>query len=88
MRDLTSDEINDLLNKCDWGTLLLTDGDKPYGIEVSHYVDGGKLFFIFNPGGKAAQCIENNQNVAYKVCQADLPKQEWSAVTVAGRIER
>jgi nitroimidazol reductase NimA-like FMN-containing flavoprotein (pyridoxamine 5'-phosphate oxidase superfamily) len=74
MRDLTSDEINDLLNKCDWGTLLLVDGDKPYGIEVSHYVDSGKLFFIFNPGGKAAQCIENDQNVAYKVCQADLAR--------------
>jgi len=42
MRDLSPDEINELLDKCDWGTLLLVDGDKPYGIEVSHYQEQPK----------------------------------------------
>jgi nitroimidazol reductase NimA-like FMN-containing flavoprotein (pyridoxamine 5'-phosphate oxidase superfamily) len=88
MRDLSSNEINELLDHCDWGTLLLIDEDKPYGIEVSHFIHENALYFIINPEGKAASCIKKNPNAAYKVCKADLPRQKWSAATVRGVIER
>jgi len=88
MRNLSPDEISELLDKCDWGTLLLVDGDKPYGIEVSHFIHENALHFIINPEGKAGKCINNNPNVAYKVCSADLSRQMWSATIVEGKIEK
>ena len=88
MLDLSPDKINELLDKCDWGTLRLVDEKKPYGIEVSHFINGGAIYFIINPGGTAGTCIENNPNVAYKVCKADLPRQRWSAAIVEGKIEK
>lgn len=88
MLDLTNDEIHELLQRCDWGTLLVVDGTKPYGIEVSHYISEGKIYFIINPRGKAGKCMEKNPQVAYKVCKALLPKQRWSAATVEGRVEK
>ncbi len=48
MRDLSTDEIYDLLDKCDWGTLLLIDGDKPYGIEVSHFIHEKALYSVYH----------------------------------------
>jgi nitroimidazol reductase NimA-like FMN-containing flavoprotein (pyridoxamine 5'-phosphate oxidase superfamily) len=86
MLDLTPDEIRELLEKCDWGTLLVVDGKKPYGIEVSHYVSEGKIYFIINPRGKAGRCMSENPCVAYKVCKAHLPQQRWSAAAVEGRV--
>jgi nitroimidazol reductase NimA-like FMN-containing flavoprotein (pyridoxamine 5'-phosphate oxidase superfamily) len=88
MLDLKNDEICELLERCDWGTLLVVDGNKPYGIEVSHYVSEGKIYFIINPRGKAGRCMEKNPQVAYKVCKAHLPQQRWSAATVEGRVEQ
>ena len=86
MLDLKPDEIHELLNRCDWGTLLVVDGNKPYGIEVSHYVSDGKIYFIINPRGKAGRCMGENPQVAYKVCKARLPQQRWSAATVEGKV--
>jgi nitroimidazol reductase NimA-like FMN-containing flavoprotein (pyridoxamine 5'-phosphate oxidase superfamily) len=88
MLDLKPDEIYELLERCDWGTLLVVDENKPYGIEVSHYVSEGKIYFIINPRGKAATCMEKNPHVAYKVCKANLPQQRWSAATVEGSVEQ
>lgn len=88
MLDLTPDEMYSLLEKCDWGTLLVVDGKKPYGIEVSHYVSEGKIYFIINPRGKAGRCMGKNPRVAYKVCKAHLPQQRWSAATVEGKVEQ
>ena len=88
MQDLTPSEINQLLVKCDWGTLMAVDGDKPYGVEVSHFIDEEAVYLIINPAGKIAGCISRNPNVAYKVCKADLPTQRWSAATLEGKIER
>jgi len=88
MQDITPDEIKILIDKCDWGTLMVVDSDKPYGVEVSHFVHNGAIYLIINPGGRTAGCIARNPNVAYKVCKADLPTQRWSAGTVEGRIER
>ena len=88
MLDLKNHEIHELLERCDWGTLLVVDGNKPYGIEVSHYVGDGKLYFIINPRGKAGRCMEKNPHVAYKVCKAHLPQQQWSAATVEGTVEQ
>ncbi len=88
MQDLSNDEIKMLLDKCDWGTLLVVNKDKPYGVEVSHFIHNESIYLIINPSGKASNCISRNPNVAYKVCKADLPRQRWSAAIVEGRIER
>ena len=88
MLDLKNDEICELLERCDWGTLLVVDRNKPYGIEVSHYVSEEKIYFIINPRGKAGRCMGENPHVAYKVCKACLPEQRWSAATVEGRVEQ
>ena len=88
MLDLKNDEIHELLERCDWGTLLVVDENKPYGIEVSHYISEENIFFIINPRGKAGKCMEKNPHVAYKVCKAHLPEQQWSAATVEGTVKQ
>ena len=88
MQDLSPDQINELLDKCDWGTLLVIDGDKPYGIEVSHFIYNSAIYLIINPEGKAVSCIARNPNISYKVCKADLPQQKWSAAAVEGKVKR
>ena len=88
MRDLSRKEIDELLESCYWGTLMLVDGDKPYGIELSHLIQDDMLYIFFNPNGKAGTCIAQNSNVAYKVCKAEDQNRTWSAATVFSSIEK
>ncbi len=88
MRDLRREEIDELLESCYWGTLMLVDSDRPYGIELSHLIHNGVLYIFLNPNGKAGICIRQNANVAYKVCKAEHQNKTWSAATVFGSLEQ
>ena len=88
MRDMTRKEIDQLINEWTWGTLLVVDENKPYGVEVAYYTDGEYIYMISSPVGRTAKCFTKNPNVAFKICDTDLKFKRWMAVIVEGKIEK
>ena len=71
MKKMTEKEIRDFVEEWAWGTIIAVDGDKPYAIEVSYGSDGKHIYFGSRPNGKMAKCIRENQNIIFKICDAD-----------------
>jgi nitroimidazol reductase NimA-like FMN-containing flavoprotein (pyridoxamine 5'-phosphate oxidase superfamily) len=88
MKKMHEQEIRDFIEEWAWGTIIAVDGDKPYAIEVSYGSDGKHIYFGSRPGGKMAKCIKENQNIIFKICDADRFYATWRAVSVFGKAER
>jgi nitroimidazol reductase NimA-like FMN-containing flavoprotein (pyridoxamine 5'-phosphate oxidase superfamily) len=88
MRKMTEKEIRDFIEEWAWGTIIAVDGDKPYAIEVSYGSDGKHIYFGSRPNGKMAKCLRENQNIIFKICDADKFYHKWRAVSVFGKVER
>ena len=88
MKKMTEKEIRDFIEEWAWGTIIAVDGDKPYAIEVSYGSDGKHIYFGSRPNGKMAKCIRENQNIIFKICDADKFYATWRAVSVFGKVER
>jgi nitroimidazol reductase NimA-like FMN-containing flavoprotein (pyridoxamine 5'-phosphate oxidase superfamily) len=88
MRALSKSEIKEFLDEWTWGTLIAIDNDKPYGIEVSYATDGEFVYCSSMPGGRMSQCIKNNANVSFKVCDASKDTSKFRAVILEGCVER
>ena len=88
MKKFTEREIRDFIEEWTWGTIIAVDGDKPYAIEVSYGSDGKHIYFGSRPKGKMAQCIRENPNIIFKICDADKFYPTWRAVSVFGKAER
>jgi len=88
MREMTREEMDRLINEWTWGTLMVVDGDKPYGVEVAYYTDGKYIYMISSPLGRTAKCFMKNPNVAFKICDTDLKFKSWRAVIIEGKIEK
>ncbi len=88
MKVLSEKETRDFIEEWTWGTIIAVDGDKPYAIEVSYGSDGKHIYCGSRPDGIMAQCIKKNQNIIFKVCDADRYYPSWRAVSVFGKAER
>jgi len=88
MKKMHEQEIRDFVEEWAWGTIIAVDGDKPYAIEVSYGSDGKHIYFGSRPNGKMAKCIRENQNIIFKICDADRFYYTWRAVSVFGKVER
>ena len=88
MRKMTEKEIRDLVEEWAWGTIIAVDKDKPYAIEVSYGSDEKYIYFGSRPNGKMAKCIRENQNIIFKICDADKSYLTWRAISVFGKVER
>ncbi len=88
MKKMTEKEIRDFIEEWAWGTIIAVDGDKPYAIEVSYGSDGKHIYFGSRPNGKMAKCIRENQNIIFKICDADRFYYTWRAISVFGKAER
>ncbi len=88
MRKMTEKEIKDFIEDWAWGTIIAVDGDKPYAIEVSYGSDEKYIYCGSRPNGKMATCIRENQNIIFKVCDADKFYHTWRAISVFGKAER
>jgi nitroimidazol reductase NimA-like FMN-containing flavoprotein (pyridoxamine 5'-phosphate oxidase superfamily) len=88
MKQLSEKEIRDFIEEWTWGTIIAVDGDKPYAIEVSYGSDGKHIYCGSRPDGIMAHCIKKNQNIIFKVCDADRHYPSWRAVSIFGKAER
>ncbi len=88
MRDMTNDEIMEFIKTWTWGTLIGVEGDKPYAVELSYGTDGKYIYCGSKPGGRMAQCIINNSNAVFKICECGWDYARYKAVIVEGTAER
>ena len=88
MREMTEKEIKDFVAEWRWGTLMAVDGNKPYAVEVSYASDDKYLYCGSRPGGRMANCVKSNPNVAFKICDSDPAHTKWRAAIVEGNSER
>ena len=87
MRKMNEREIRDFISDWSWCTIVSTDGDKPYAIEVTYVTDGQYMYCGSRPGGTMHTCLKKNRNVLLKICDADRTYQTWRAATVRGQAE-
>lgn len=88
MREMTEKEIRDFVAEWRWGTLMAVDSNKPYAVEVSYASDDKYLYCGSRPGGRMANCVKTNPNVAFKICDSDPNHTKWRAAIVEGNAER
>ena len=88
MREMTEKEIRDFIAEWRWGTIHAVDGNKPYGVEVAYASDDDYLYCGSKPGGRMAQCIKSNPNIAFKICDSDPEHKKWRAASIEGVAER
>ena len=88
MRAMTEKEIRDFIAEWRWGTIHAVDGNKPYGVEVAYASDDDYLYCGSKPGGRMAQCIKSNPNIAFKLCDSDPEHKKWRAAIIEGVAER
>jgi nitroimidazol reductase NimA-like FMN-containing flavoprotein (pyridoxamine 5'-phosphate oxidase superfamily) len=88
MSKMTDQQMRAFIEEWTWGTIIAVDNDKPYAIEVSYGSDERHIYFGSRPNGKMAKCIACNQNIIFKICDADRFYHTWRAVSIFGRVER
>ena len=88
MRAMTEKEIRDFIAEWRWGTIHAVDGNKPYGVEVAYASDDDYLYCGSKPGGRMAQCIKSNPNIAFKLCDSDPEHKKWRAAIIEGVADR
>ena len=88
MRDMTKKGIRNFIREWTWGTLIGTEENKPYAVELSYGTDGEYIYYGSMPGGRMARCIIANPNVVFKICDSDRSYSRWRAVIIEGKAER
>ncbi|MBI5374620.1 MAG: pyridoxamine 5'-phosphate oxidase family protein [Candidatus Schekmanbacteria bacterium] len=84
--EMTKAEITKLLNKKREGTLLLVDGERPYGIVCWYIFDGENIRIGIIPQGRKFTCIKRNAHAAFSVWDAD--ENGWCSVFIEGKIRQ
>ena len=87
MRKLNEQEIRNFINEWSWCTIIATDGDMPYAIEVTYVNDDDYMYCGSRPGGTMHTCIKKNNNIILKICDADKTYPEWKAASIRGKVE-
>ena len=88
MRSIPENEIRQFLDEWTWGTLIAVDGDKPYAIELSYATDGEYIYCGSMPGGRMSQCVKDNSNAIFKVCDCPKDTSIFRAVIVEGQVKK
>lgn len=87
MRPMDEKEVIDFINEWSWCTIVGTDGNIPYAIEVTYVNDEGYMYCGSRPGGTMHKCLKKNNNLILKICDADKTYHTWRAVAVRGQAE-
>jgi len=74
--ELTSEEIQDLLDTQMCGTLAFVDGDKPYQSPVMFAADDDNIYLTLwgTETSRKMRCISENQNVSFTLYSFDMMK--------------
>ena len=82
MRNLSVNEIRQLMDEMVWGTLIAIDGGQPYAIETSFATDSEFLYTGSKFGGRMNRCIERDPTVTFKICDSTKDAKLFRAAIV------
>ncbi len=83
-RDLTKEEIENILEKQNFGQLACTDGDQPYIVPMAFFYSGNVLY-CQTMEGKKIDILRKNPRCAFHV--EEVSKNNWESVTCEGHFK-
>jgi len=89
MRELSADEIDEMLIRNGIGVLGLIDDGQPYTIPMSFGYDGDEMAFPMQWGtgydGRKERCVESNTNASFTIYERDTDNQQlWRSIVMTG----
>jgi len=87
MKDISRDEMVDLLKKEEDGVLALSDGTTPYCIPFGHVYVDDTVYLSFFPRGRKWQMMQKNPKVCFNVYRWNEDHTAWASVVVDGVLE-
>ncbi|SEP13661.1 hypothetical protein SAMN05216388_103626 [Halorientalis persicus] len=91
MRDLSDEEVDEILVRNGIGVLAMVDGNRPYAIPISFGYDAERMIFPMQWGGgsnsRKTSAIESNPNVCLTVYEQNSDHEAvWRSVVITGEI--
>lgn len=92
MRQLSSEEIDEMLVENGVGLLSLVDGDQPYAIPMSFGYDGDDLMIPMQWGsgydGRKERCVASNPKACFTLYEQDSQSQDtWRSIVITGELQ-
>lgn len=87
MKDISKQEMLNLLQKEPDGVMSLSDGNSPYCIPFGHVIVGETVYLSLFPKGRKWEIIQKNPRVCFNVYQWNEDHTVWSSVVVDGVLE-
>jgi nitroimidazol reductase NimA-like FMN-containing flavoprotein (pyridoxamine 5'-phosphate oxidase superfamily) len=88
MKELTSREMTDLMNRVGDGILALTDGKTPYCIPFGFVFVENHVYLSMFPSGRKWGYFQKNPNVCFTVFCWNNEHTEWYSVVIDGEMEQ
>ena len=85
-RDLSPEEVRDVLASARWGVLATAKEEEPYAVPVVFAMDGDDLVLVSSPGRKA-DAITANPRVCFTIPEVHENGARWRSVVAIGRAE-
>lgn len=85
-REMTGEEIEELLARSWWGNLATVEKDGPYAVPVIYGYSGQDFYVASRPGRKISN-LEKNPAVCLTVVEAESLGAAWSSVVVLGNAD-
>jgi nitroimidazol reductase NimA-like FMN-containing flavoprotein (pyridoxamine 5'-phosphate oxidase superfamily) len=91
VRELTREEVDELLVSNGVGLMSMVDGDVPYAIPMAFGYLGERMTFALQWGtgyeGRKERCVRSNPNVCFTVYEQDTEAPgTWRSAVVAGEL--
>jgi len=86
MKDLSKEEMDNLLTTVGDGVLALSNGDVPYCIPFGFVYIEGKIYLSMFPRGRKWEIYQENKKVCFNVFVWNEDHTEWSSVVIDGEM--
>jgi len=87
MKNITKEEMVNLLLKEEDGVMSLSDGTAPYCIPFGHVYVNDKVYLSLFPKGRKWEIIQKNPRICFNVYSWNEDHTVWSSVVVDGVME-
>jgi len=90
MRKLRPEEIENIVQKSNWATIVTASPDgKPYAIEATYFIiDDSTVGFMVNPRGQTFINLAVNPQLLLKITVANKNLSYWAGVSLFGTGEK
>lgn len=86
-KPISEQEIRQLMDDQNWGTLIAVDDGQPYAVETSFATDDTHLYTGTKRGGRMNRCIEKKPAATFKICEGDHRGHNYRAAIVESTAE-